>query len=30
MGYLPNKYSQTLNVVIFSHPEELKRDLSDF
>ena len=27
MGCLPNKYSQTF---IFSHPEELKRDLSDF
>ena len=24
MGYLPNKYSQTFNVVIFSHPEEFK------
>ena len=29
MGCLPNKYSQTFNVVIFSHPEELKRDVSD-
>ena len=30
MGYLPNKYSQASNVIIFPHPGELKRDLSNF
>ena len=30
MGYLPTKYSWTFNDVIFSHPGELKQDLSKF
>ena len=29
-SYLPNKYSWTFNVVMFSHPGEFQRDLSDF